>query len=298
MQQERNWPQIIEAMCAVLLVFITAFYTYYSRRQAVAAINAANAAKSAATTADETLKEIRKGGNDTHDLAQAAKDQADATKKVAERALAQANATNALARQAKRSADIADRAMAANIESASEDRRSWVGLRDFRCDGCTSDADGTLIIGEMFGVMENTGKTPAIQMVVSAVWTDRKGADPIPDYDTIQAEINKRDPYAIPSHLSADLTARIAKEMEIMKRFTEPPKTVLPPNAARVLPIIGRAKMGRNKIASIEERKIFYVVGKIVYFNTWEDKPRTTRFCLMNDFGSDFRFCPTGNDMN
>src|SRR5208337_1351902 len=47
-KQKTNWPMRIEAACAVLLVFITGFYTYYARQQAGSAINAADAAKRSA----------------------------------------------------------------------------------------------------------------------------------------------------------------------------------------------------------------------------------------------------------
>lgn len=51
----RHGPQWIEASCAVALVFITGFYTYYASKQAAAAITAANAAQSAAETAKTAL---------------------------------------------------------------------------------------------------------------------------------------------------------------------------------------------------------------------------------------------------
>jgi hypothetical protein len=62
------------------------------RKATKASEKAATAAASAADTADKTLKEIRVGGTDTHELAVQAKNQADRTKDVADRALAQANA--------------------------------------------------------------------------------------------------------------------------------------------------------------------------------------------------------------
>jgi hypothetical protein len=61
-KEEPNWPQRIEAVCAVLLVVITGFYTYYAARQlhkmkrsTEAAEKAANAATSAADTAARQL---------------------------------------------------------------------------------------------------------------------------------------------------------------------------------------------------------------------------------------------------
>ena len=61
--KKKNWPQRIEAVCAVLLVIITGFYTYYAagqlhkmRRATKAAEDSAQAAKNAADTASKTLQ--------------------------------------------------------------------------------------------------------------------------------------------------------------------------------------------------------------------------------------------------
>jgi hypothetical protein len=75
-KEKENWPQRIEAVCAVLLVVITGFYTYYAAGQLHKMKRSTDAAEKAATVADQTLKEIQKGRNDTHDLAEAAKRQA------------------------------------------------------------------------------------------------------------------------------------------------------------------------------------------------------------------------------
>jgi len=54
-----------------------------------------------AKAASDMVDQMRTSGNDTHELAAQAKNQADRTKDVADRALTQANATNELARQAR-----------------------------------------------------------------------------------------------------------------------------------------------------------------------------------------------------
>jgi hypothetical protein len=256
---------------------------------------ATDAATKSANAADATLKEIRQGGTDTHELAVQAKNQADRTKDVADRALIQANATNDLAKQARIQANISGNALRFSQESADQDRRPWVGLATFQCNSCTSDAGGTLSIGDMFGVMQNTGKTPAVQMIVHALWLDLKRSDPIPDYDSVTGIKN---PYNVPAWLKPEEAAKTAKRMDLMKKFNEA-TVVLPPNAVRNLPIIGGIKVGREKAHRYEDDKIFYVVGKITYFSTpKQGKMHTTRFCLMNDFATSFRFCPTGNDMD
>ena len=51
------------------------------------------------------------------------------------------------------------------------------------CDVAPQPADGGLDVGDLFGVLANTGRTPATQMVVQSLVTDRKKSDPIPDID-------------------------------------------------------------------------------------------------------------------
>jgi hypothetical protein len=62
-QKQTNWPQRIEAVCALLLVIITGTYTYYAagqlhkmKRSTDAAERAAVAADNSAQTADKTLR--------------------------------------------------------------------------------------------------------------------------------------------------------------------------------------------------------------------------------------------------
>jgi hypothetical protein len=51
-KKEKNWPQRIECVCAVALVFITGFYTYYARQQA-------KSANTAAVDATQSLNTLR-----------------------------------------------------------------------------------------------------------------------------------------------------------------------------------------------------------------------------------------------
>ncbi len=79
---------------AALLFFTSLISDIILFQQTRVARDSADAAKSAADTASKTLVEIQKGGTDTHDLAVAAKDQA-------ERMRDQAGATERLARNAE-----------------------------------------------------------------------------------------------------------------------------------------------------------------------------------------------------
>ncbi|HVN96692.1 MAG TPA: hypothetical protein VMT62_09705 [Syntrophorhabdaceae bacterium] len=189
---------------------------------------------------------------------------------------------------ANKAANTAQGALAAQIESARQDRRPWVGLKDVRCEGCTGDTE-TITIGQMFGVIENSGKTPAIRMVINSAWTNRKAIQPIPDYDSVQRSTP-------PPPKQNNLPPALLKEMEALKRLNEPAKTALPPNANRVLPIMASFS-GKRGFASMTQRQIYYAVGKITYYGAEGNKQYTTNFCLMNEFGVSFRFCPTGNDM-
>lgn len=255
----------------------------------------------------ETLQEIKKGGTDTHDLAAAAKAQADAakataesTKEIADRALAQATATNALAMQAKRQADIAGDALNSNIESANQDRRPWVGLQSLQCNGCRMDADGSLIIGDLSAVLVNTGKTPAIDMIVRWTFISRKASDPIPTYDSIEKEQEaaEKRALAVPANLPPDVAADVTKTMALVERDITPPKEVLAPNAARGITIIAGLKQGRDIMAKMQDRNIVYGLGKVTYYNASRSVQHTTMFCVMNNFGTAFRYCPIGNEMN
>jgi len=52
----KHWTKYAEAICAIALVFITAYYAYNASKQAGAAIAAAKAAESAANTAREEME--------------------------------------------------------------------------------------------------------------------------------------------------------------------------------------------------------------------------------------------------
>jgi hypothetical protein len=87
-QTEKDWWDKHKRWAELFGVLLLAAYTVYTIGMYYANRDAANAAKSAAQTAHDTLQEIQKGGTDTHDLALAAKAQADATRAIAENAVA------------------------------------------------------------------------------------------------------------------------------------------------------------------------------------------------------------------
>lgn len=118
--------------------------------------------------------EMRSGSKDTHDLAVAAKTQADSTKAVAEHALAQVEATDKLHQEFKRTADIADNALKINtmqsqaalkqgIAISRLEQRAWVSV--------PSIPNTKPQIGQILNIpirVKNTGKTPAKKLTVYA----------------------------------------------------------------------------------------------------------------------------------
>lgn len=268
--------------------------------QATIANTSAQAAKSSAKTATDALKEIQNSATDTHELAVQAKNQADRTKDVADRALFQANATNRLATEAKRQADIAREAMNATIESAKQDRRPWVGLQLLQCNNCRTETDGSLVIGDLSAMLVNTGKTPAIDMTVRWTFESIKASAPIPTYDAIERENEaalKRE-RTIPPNFPPDIAADIAKTMAVVERDITPPKEVLAPDAARGITIIVGLKQARDRMLRREDSNVVYGLGKVTYYDTSHTVQHTTMFCVMNNFGTSFRYCPTGNTMD
>jgi len=219
-------------------------------------------------------------------------------------------ASQEAAEAAKSAAKTAEETLTTTSEQFRLDQRPWVGLREFRCNECSSEM-GKPVLGSgqlipsvtetvtfgIDGVTENTGRTPAVKMVIHSAFTHRLASESIPNYDSIEREVNSRSSQEVPTRLPPDVAADIARTRDLLNRLSEPAETVLPPNTTRTLQIIGRIKMDRNPFAHVEDRQIFYVVGKITYYSTWQDKEHTTTFCLMNDFGAAFKFCPHGNWM-
>jgi len=183
---------------------------------------------------------------------------------------------------------------------AKEDRRPWVGASDFECANCATIPKETnpndfrtpvtveeITWGDMSIVLENFGRTPAIDMNFSSFFgIVRTKSQPIPDYDSILAELT---PKTIPDQL--------AKQVEIVKTFTGLISTVLPPNSSRKIKMPQQGAGGRRLNVTIPEQTVTYVLGRITYYGPERRKQFITNFCLMNEKGVEFRFCPSGNDM-
>lgn len=205
-----------------------------------------------------------------------------------------------MAREARRQADTAADALSAGVESANQDRRPWVGLQLLQCNNCRTDTDGSLIVGDLSAVLINTGKTPAIDVVVRYTFESIKASDPIPTYDAIEkeGEAQRKRAQAVPANLPPDIAASVAKTLALVDRRITPPKEVLAPNAPRGITIMASFRQARDRLPRMEEGNAVYGLGKITYYDGSRTFQHTTTFCVMNDFGTAFRYCPTGNDMN
>jgi hypothetical protein len=164
-----DWIMALSTVCILVIATIAAFISYYQWR------------------------EMHEGGADTHELALAAKAQADATKAeadsmkdLAERTLRQAEATDKLAQQAQRSADAsvesahdsdisarATKEMAATAtatlgqarEGVQLDQRAWLAVTSLRLTRFQSDKKLEAQV-----VYTNSGRSPALHVsIVGAV---------------------------------------------------------------------------------------------------------------------------------
>jgi hypothetical protein len=142
-------------------------------------------------------------------------------------------------------------------------------LQLLQCNGCRVDADGSVIIGDRSAVLINTGKTPAIDMVVKYTFISQKTSDPSPTYDALEeeqeAELKKA--LTVPSYLPPDMAADVAKTLALVARQITPSKEVLAPNASRGITIIAGLNQGQKMMARMEDRNTIYGLGKLTYFD-------------------------------
>jgi hypothetical protein len=209
--------------------------------------------------------------------------------------------TEAAVRQFQRIAGDSERAMNASVDASRLDQRPWVGLQVVQCNGCTIAEDRSLNVQDLVGVIANTGKTPALQMIIdNDVAINALKSDPIPDWPSIERRRKDEEERAfrVPQNAPPDMAAEIAKTLEKVKRDIAFRKSVsvLPPNGTRVLHFVPSFKVTREMFPNRDNERVTYVIGRITYFD--RDRQHTTTFCMVNDLGIDFRFCSTGNDMN
>jgi hypothetical protein len=150
------------ASIAVNLIIAAIYYGQLGEMR-----KATEAATKSANVADATLKEIRQGGTDTHDLASAAKDQASAAKTGADAAKTSADNSARISKASDKSVSIAQEAMRL-------DQRAWVGPTKMQAD----IVEGKAFVFRM--EIKNVGKTPALHVQAHtnpAFWNSKEKID-------------------------------------------------------------------------------------------------------------------------
>lgn len=191
-----------------------------------------------------------------------------------------------------------------NIRLSAEDRTAWVGVATIRCDDCVLDNKG-VSIGNLSAIITNTGKTPALQMVIhEPLMVQRHRVDPVPEYDSLGGGRASLSVPSLPPSISPEERAQIERSAEIFRKSIEPRQEVLAPNATRELVFSSSSKGNIGIFVGIpqqpieRENTVVYALAKITYYDIRKDVEHTTNICLMFDANRPVSFCPTGNDMN
>jgi hypothetical protein len=244
--------------------------------------------------------EMHSGSADTHDLAVAAKAQADASKAQADAAVKSEADTHALAVQAVNQAEAAkkavgtldrmakdsehsvgtmqaeaEKALTATIEASKADQRAWFGISDFEVlyyDPIDSSTPFRMQI-----IFRNSGKTPALRVrLATRMWASDSIVDGPGDAEIRQVE-------------------------DSVKATRE--RYVTAPGASRKAIFLDNGT-ARNMVTSnykaIQERKrFFYFFGQIDYDDVYQ-RPHTTRFCLWlaEPETKQLAHCENDNEMN
>lgn len=266
------------ASYTLILAMLTAGGTVVSFLSSQAAKESANAAKSAAETADKTLREIKAGGADTHDLAVASGKQADRMKDFADRMKDQAERTKVIAGQAiiqAQIARVAAQAATSAAKTASDQlvlgERTWIKIKHrivsplrFNVGGRASGKDVALITIE--DTLENIGQSVAMNVFS---WEDIVPLDPDFTYRTAQVR---------QVQWCEDNRHREPKTMTGYTLFPHEPmiqQSVVGPTMETI------AQAAANAPKSLDGKVGFVLVGCVIYRSSFEaqnNSAHETRF--------------------
>lgn len=205
---------------------------------------------------------------------------------------------NWLARSADLSQKSTQESVDDNRKAAAEDRRPWIGFEGVTCSECTvrSGLENTktlqyLRMRQLYGVLVNSGKTPAFGLKVNSTNVIRMKSDPIPTIESLNAEGKKQ--------------IEVFKKMHVdTSDLTQKSSGVMAPNSRRNLIFFGdgAVEYGREFTGDRTKWKVIYLIGRITYWGEDRRTKHTTSFCMVSENWSNgisgFNFCPTGNDMN
>jgi hypothetical protein len=198
----------------------------------------------------------------------------------------QIDATNFTARQAELSRKSANE----STKQFRTDERAWLGVQSYVCKDCKEIYEPRkdqfsplqeIVSGEVTGTLVNSGKTPALRVRIRVWTTSGYKKDPIPAWRELDRPVN---------------LPKLPKEAKAMLDQEESAETVVAPNASNNW---STGKTANGRLDTIpSETRVSYVIGRITYYDIFLQKQHATTFCLMNDFGANYHFCPTGNWMD
>jgi len=295
----QRWKQTtIANKGLVFSSFLMAFGTlFYAGAASVQVYIMSRSAHDASVQTDKLIKAAQTQASAATKFAAAAQTQADRMKELVDKAGTQTGATNRLAEEGRGQANTAREAMTANIDSAQQDRRPWVGIR-VECSTCQQfEADGSLN-ASIAGVIANSGKTPAVGMKFTTSIAGPLKDGGIPSIDSLQQEADARLRENM-SRMRPEVAAEVARAV---KETTQTqPIIALAPNAGQNFgfgPITYTGRQFQPGHLPKSQQPI-YAIGKVTYYGTDRKREYVTTFCLVNEFGHrEFGFCSTGNDMN
>lgn len=198
----------------------------------------------------------------------------------------------------------AQRATNLASESFRVDERAWLGIKMQNVSiHATSQGDGRINIDHIIIPIRNSGKTPALNVDGFYVITTRKWNEEIPEYDSVMsnqgwtteesdqlssplANLGMNLRYAVPRPGSTTITYG----MGIVHDY------VLAPSVEHSFDLGGQ-NFHRTSPKDGTTPYI-YILGAFNYDDIFKLKRRTTKFCLLNDGGEEFRFCIKGQEMN
>lgn len=204
----------------------------------------------------------------------------------------------------------------ASIEQFCLEQRAWVGLESLNCSKCNLapvpnqlrippsgnelKKYGVLTVGAINAVATNSGKTPALHVVVQMAEANLKRSEPTPTMKGVEriAEDRLKSALTVPKGLPSREAAEEGNILSYIRKEQIPAEGVLAPNASLNLSV-GTASKTRQVIWALnpDDETLTYALGVITYYDVWGTKHQTT-FCFVNGPGGKFRFCPTGNTAN
>ena len=283
-----QWAKVAVFLSALAAAFVCAQWLEMhaggkdTHDLAVAAGNQATWTQRLADSAKIQSDKTQALADRTKDLADRMKDQADQTKAIAVQAIVQARAAQEFAAEAANSVRVARDAMYL-------EQRPWVGIEII-------DILAPNQSPELKVVIQNSGKTPALQWRDESILAQGESDDPPGDYDFLHArEIHDYPPalkQRIKEHPEEESQVRemAGKYFATLEALNRREQQTLPPGGTSEKYMI---------MGPLQDHLFHFVIGKLVYRDPIDPtKEHTTNYCLVAFRAAPLRLCKSGQDMN